>query len=267
MKGDYVHGYSERESGRLQDQASTLSDLLHHDTKYPAGYHVLEAGCGVGAQTVILARNNPGAFFTCIDISDESLRQAEKRAEADGLSNVEFRQADLYHLPFHPETFDAIFVCFVLEHLPEPETALLALRQVLKEGGEITVIEGDHGSCFFHPHSERARSAINCLVRNQAVLGGDANIGRRLHPLVGSAGFRDAKVSPRMVYVDSSRPALVEGFTKSTFIAMVAGVRERAITAGMMDPAEFDKGIADLQRTTEDDGTFSYTFFKCNARK
>lgn len=267
MKVDYVHGYSERESGRLQDQASTLSDLLHHDTKYPAGYHVLEAGCGVGAQTVILARNSPEAFFTCIDISEESLRLAEKRAKAEGLSNVEFRQADLYHLPYQPETFDAVFVCFDLGHLPEPETALLALRQVLNEDGEITVIEGDNGSCFFHPHSEQARSAINCLVRDQADLGGDANIGRRLHPLVGSAGFREAKVSPRMVYVDSSRPSLVEGFTKNTFIAMVGGVRERAIAAGMMDPAEFDKGITDLERTTEDDGTFCYTFFKCDARK
>ncbi len=267
MKGDYVHGYSERESGRLQDQASTLSDLLHHDTKYPAGYHVLEAGCGVGAQTVILARNSPDAFFTCIDISEESLRLAENRAKAEGLNNVEFRQADLYHLPFQPETFDAVFVCFVLEHLPQPETALLALRQVLKEGGEITVIEGDHGSCFFHPHSEQARSAINCLVRDQADLGGDSNIGRRLHPLVGSAGFRDAKVSPRMVYVDSSKPSLVEGFTKNTFIAMVAGVRDRVISSRMMDPAEFDKGITDLERTATQDGTFCYTFFKCLARK
>lgn len=56
-----VHGYSERESERLSDQAGTLEDLLHHDTVYPAGSTVLEAGCGVGAQTVILAKNSPAA--------------------------------------------------------------------------------------------------------------------------------------------------------------------------------------------------------------
>ena len=56
----YVHGYSARESDRLTDQAQTLTDLLHHDTRYSAGAHVLKAGCGIGAQTVILAKNSPG---------------------------------------------------------------------------------------------------------------------------------------------------------------------------------------------------------------
>ena len=63
MTHDYVHGYSNREGARLLDQASTLAELLHGDTRYPAGSSVLEAGCGVGAQTVILARNSPEARF------------------------------------------------------------------------------------------------------------------------------------------------------------------------------------------------------------
>jgi len=48
----YVHGYDSRENKRLLDQAGTLVDLLHSDTSYPSGSVVLEAGCGVGAQTV-----------------------------------------------------------------------------------------------------------------------------------------------------------------------------------------------------------------------
>ena len=47
--GDYVHGYSGREERRLLDQAGSLVELLHHDTAFPAGSEVLEAGCGVGA--------------------------------------------------------------------------------------------------------------------------------------------------------------------------------------------------------------------------
>ena len=85
--------------------------------------------------------------------------------------------------------------------------------------------------------------------------------------MVSSAGFRDTRVSARMVYVDASKPSLVDGFTKKTFIAMVAGVRDRAEASGTVDPVEFDKGIADLERTTEEDGTFCYTFFKCTVRK
>ena len=58
---EYVHGYSERELIRLYDQANTLAELLHHDTVYPPGSKVLEVGCGVGTQTVHLARNSPDA--------------------------------------------------------------------------------------------------------------------------------------------------------------------------------------------------------------
>ena len=60
----YVHGYSDREAARLADQAGSLAELLHAGTRYAPGSAVLEAGCGVGAQTVILARNSPGARFT-----------------------------------------------------------------------------------------------------------------------------------------------------------------------------------------------------------
>jgi hypothetical protein len=70
-----------------------------------------------------------------------------------------------------------------------------------------------------------------------------------------------------MVYVDSSRPRLVEGFTKNTFTAMVEGVRERAFSAGLIDEDTWEKGIRDLCRTAEPDGTFCYTFFKALARR
>ena len=267
MPGDgipdgYVHGYSEREHARLVDQATTLTDLLHHDTRYPPGVSVLEAGCGVGAQTVTLARNSPGARFTCIDLSPGSLEAARARARASSLENVTFQQADIFELPFPEESFDHVFVCFVLEHLPRPCGALASLRSRLRAGGTLTVIEGDHGSTFFHPDDADARRAIDCLVTLQARAGGNALIGRQLFPLLVQAGLRDVKVSPRMVYVDSSRPQWVEGFTRNTFTAMVEGVREQALAAGLVDAATWARGIAGLRRAAEPDGVFCYTFFK-----
>ena len=80
MKPSYVHGYKSRENERLQDQAGALVDLLHHDTAYPAGSGVLEVGCGIGAQTLILAKRSPGARFTSIDISADSLATAKQDA-------------------------------------------------------------------------------------------------------------------------------------------------------------------------------------------
>jgi len=259
---NYVHGYDPRETERLQDQAGTLVDLLHTDTVYPDGSTVLEVGCGVGAQTLTLARRSPGARFTSIDISAESVAEAKRRADAAGLGNVQFQQADLFSLPFAPGSFDHVFVCFVLEHLSRPVEALAILRCLLKPGGSITVIEGDHGSACFHPDSAAARAAVQCQVTLQAQAGGNALIGRQLYPLMAEAGFGDVRVSPRMVYVDSSRPQWVEGFTRKTFTAMIEGVRERSVAAALIDTARFDEGVRDLYRTADVDGVFCYTFFK-----
>jgi SAM-dependent methyltransferase len=258
----YVHGYSEREAERLGDQAKTLTSLLHGDTQYPAGSRVLEAGCGTGAQTVILAANSPGAVITSIDISPDSIRRAEEHVRDAGITNVTFQAGDIFHPPFAPESFDHVFVCFVLEHLADPRRALAALRPLIRPGGTITVIEGDHGSAYFHPKSVAADTAIRCLVNLQQEAGGNALIGRELYPLLVRAGYADVQVSPRQVYVDASRPELVEGFTRQTFTAMVEGVRDTVLDRGMMTLAEWEQGIADLYRTCEPDGVFCYTFFK-----
>jgi len=266
MSTAYIHGYDPKENQRLQDQAASLVELLHSDTAYPAGHCVLEAGCGIGAQTVTLARNSPKARITSIDVSEASLAQARQAVEAAGLQNVALRQADIFDLPFPPASFDHVFVCFVLEHLAKPVEALLALKKVLKPGGTLTAIEGDHGSTCFHPGSGYASRAVNCLVALQAGSGGNANIGRTLYPLLVEAGYGAVSVSPRMVYVDDSRPALVDGFTRKTFTAMVEGVREPAIARGLMSAADFDRGIADLYRTAAGGGVFCYTFFKAVGR-
>jgi SAM-dependent methyltransferase len=267
MQNSYVHGYESREGRRLEDQASTLVELLHSDTRYAPGDRVLEAGCGVGAQTITLAKNSPGALITSIDISADSLNQASEKLVSEGLNTVRFQQADIFSLPFPPESFDHVFVCFVLEHLSNPVEALTALRGVVKPGGTITVIEGDHGSTFFYPESPAAYRAIECQVELQKRSGGNAMVGRELYPLLCRAGFNVVRVSPRMVYVDSSRPQLVEGFTRRTFTAMIEGVREAAISAGIVDPDSFDAGIRALYRTTEPDGVFCYTFFKAVATR
>jgi SAM-dependent methyltransferase len=262
----YVHGYDAAEQARLHDQATTLEALLHHDSHFPDGGTVLEAGSGVGAQTIPLLRRHPGVALTCLDIAPSSLAAAQERIRAAGLPLPVFRQGDLRALPFGDAAFDHAFVCFVLEHLPDPAAALAELRRVVRPGGTLTVIEGDHGSVLFHPEDPRARAAIACQVALQRAAGGDPEIGRRLVPLLRRADFSDIRVSPRLVHADGSRPALAEGFVRRTFAAMVAGIRDEALRAGLAEPAAFDAGIAALHRTAEPDGCFCYTFFKATAR-
>lgn len=262
---DYVHGYSAREGTRLSDQAAALAGLLHAGTRYGPGSRVLEVGCGTGAQTVILAGRAPEAEFTSIDVSERSLAEAARQVHLADCKNVRFLRADSFRLPFQPSCFDHVFVCFVLEHLGDPTRALEALMTVLKPGGSLTVIEGDHGSAYFHPVSEQARRAIQCLIDLQQRAGGDSLIGRRLYPLLVQAGYRDVHVTPLVAYADGSRPDLADAITLKTFTAMVEGVAAQAVGLGLIDAASWSDGIRDLRRAADSDGTFCYTFFKAVA--
>lgn len=258
----YIHGYSEEETKRLNDQATTISKLLHWDSCWPEGSIVLEAACGVGAQTKIISQKNPGVKFISIDLSEKSLSKASRMADELDLQNVELKLADVFNLPFEDAYFDHVFVCFLLEHLADPNAALTELQRVLKPGGTITVIEGDHGSTYYYPESAMAQKTIQAQVALQKLNGGNANIGRQLYPMLTHAGFINVVANPRIVYVDDSKPEMVEGFTRNTFTAMIKGIAEEAIAQDIINKDEFEEGVKDLLRTSEGGGTFCYTFFK-----
>jgi len=259
----YVHGYTTRETQRLLEQSLILEDLLHTGTSFLKGEKVLEAGCGVGAQTRILARRNPEVIFESVDISEESIEQARGVAMQEGIENVTFRQADILSLPYEPGSFDHIFVCFVLEHLPDPAFALKTFKQILKPGGSLTLIEGDHGSGFWTPETEKSRIAWKGLVDSQIELGHDPNIGRRVYPLLKNAGFDVRDVSPRWVYADQSNPVLLDGVINQIIAPMVYSAEKQVLDSALMEQDDWDRGLADIHEVARHpEGTFFYTWFK-----
>ncbi|MCI0499909.1 MAG: methyltransferase domain-containing protein [Planctomycetales bacterium] len=264
----YVHGYSERETRRLYEQAEILEEILHTETAYPAASRVLEAGCGVGAQTRLLLKRSPDAVFTCIDISEKSLATAKRLKEQAGFANVAFRQENIHRLSFTDETFDHIFVCFVLEHLDDPVAALRELKRVIKKGGTITVIEGDHGSCFWHPETSESVAAWYGLITAQRAIGHDPNIGRRLTPLLTEAGFQLQTCVPAWLYADRLKPALRDGMVNHIIVPMVQSAEQQILMDNLVPKNVYQKGIADLSHVDEiDEGTFFYTWFKAVAKK
>jgi trans-aconitate methyltransferase len=263
----YVHGYTAEESVRLVKQAKPLGDLFHDDLGFSPGQKVLEVGCGVGGQTVLLAKKWPDTEFVSIDKEVAFIRQASEHLEKAHVENVGLQHADIMSLPFDKESFDHIYVCFVLEHLACPVDALFNLNDVLKTGGTITVVEGDHDSFFCHPNNNDARKVVDCLTKLQAMCGGNALIGRELYPLLTATDFCKVSVKPKSMYVDSSRPDLVENFSKSTLIGVLEEIKDQALACNLIDSDQWRKGIDALYRSTEVDGTLCYTFFKAQAMK
>ena len=262
-----VHGYSGFETDRLNDQARSIAEFIHYDSVWEEGSVVLEVGCGVGAQTKILARQNPGCRFLAIDRSERSILAAKADRELKTLRNAEFVHLDAFGLERLGRPFDHVFVCFVLEHLNDPLQLLKLLYAYLPPGGTITVVEGDHGSAYFHPETEAAVRAVAAQVGYQRENGGNANIGRQLQPLLVRSGFTEAKVSPRAIYVDDNNPTLKENFILKTFTAMIEGMKDPIVAAGVAKERTMVEGIRDLKRTNYPGGTFSYTFFKGTAKK
>jgi len=268
MDHKYVHGYSPRETQRLREQSLIIEDLLHGATGYPSGSQVLEAGCGVGAQTAILAAHSPLAEITSIDISEESLIQAQNLINRREIKNVRFIHTDILDMPFEPDAFDHVFVCFVMEHLEDPFKALTSLKKVLKAGGSITVIEGDHGSFFWHPLTPQSQRVWRCLITLQQGLGHDPLIGRRLYPLLSAAGFAVQAVTPRCLYTDAGQPDLKLAGLNKILIPMLQASRTGALQQQLIDADTWDQGIADLSRAAvSTEGTFFYTWFKAVALK
>ena len=259
----YVHGYSDRETQRLREQSLILEELLHQGTSYPAGSRVLEVGCGVGAQTAILAKRNPGIRLTSIDVSADSVRKTSRLVRELDLKQVEVKQADLYRSGLPPASYDHLFICFVLEHLEDPLGALRILKKLLVQGGTLTVIEGDHGSGFWTPETAPSRLAWRGLIDSQLSLGHDPNIGRRLYPLLQEAGFKPEVVSPRPVYADQSQPKLLDGVVNQIITPMVYSAEQQVLDAGLVDAARWHQGLEDISRVASHrEGTFFYTWFK-----
>jgi len=264
----YVHGYSEREARRLQDQSQIIEKLLHGDTFYPPGSRVLEAGCGVGAQTLILAGKSPGVRITSLDISRRSLLEARNTISSRNLPNVRFLQASVLDLPFPESSFDHVFICFVLEHLKEPARALGEVRKVLKKGGSLTVIEGDHGSFFWHPETPESRLVWQSFVTAQSSLGHDPLIGRRLFPLLKEAGFDVLKISPRNLYTDGMNTRAKSSGLNKIFIPMLGTGREQALELNLIDRQTWTEGIRHFRQAAKSpDSSFFYTWFKALAVK
>jgi SAM-dependent methyltransferase len=266
MAGVYVHGYSAEEGERLNAQAGILSGFIHAKAIFAPGARVLEAGCGVGAQTIQLAQNNPEVEFVSVDYSAESLAVARGRADALGLSNVAFQCADIQALPFADAEFDGAFLCFVLEHLAAPERALAEIRRVMRPGAKLCAFEGDHGCVLPHPDDPAIHRMVAAIVKLQSLEGGDACLGRRLCPLLMSAAFRNVSVEPCVAYADEMRPQWVEQFTRATITEMFALQEAGVLSRGLLSEPEWRAGMQGMQRAAKD-GTFAYTFFRATAEK
>jgi trans-aconitate methyltransferase len=115
----YLHGYSVDERERLRRQAQFLEPMVHDRLPFRRRRRLLEVGAGVGAQTEILLRHFPELHITGIEINDEQIAEARRFLATVpwATGRFEILKMNATRLEFEPETFDAAFLCWVLEHV------------------------------------------------------------------------------------------------------------------------------------------------------
>ena len=121
----------------LFDQNMTcLNHRLVADARLRSGQQVLDLGSGTGYPALLAAQVvGPAGGVLGIDLADQMLAAANRKAKKLGLANVEFRTGDVTELPFEGGCFDAVLSRFCLMFLPDLLKALGEIARVLKAGG------------------------------------------------------------------------------------------------------------------------------------
>ena len=101
---------------------------------------VLDIGCGTGKSTRAAGRLAPAGSALGVDLSARMLERARERAAAEGVTNVEFLQADAQVHPFEGGSFDVAISVFGAMFFADPVAAFANVARALRPGGGLGVL-------------------------------------------------------------------------------------------------------------------------------
>ncbi len=120
------------------------------------GMQALDLGCGPGRITVPLAQAVlPGGEVLAVDVQAAMLRRAQAKADAAGLTNIQFLRAAIGEGRLPLGQFDCAFLVTVLGEVPDRQGALAEVYAALKPGGILTVAE-----IALDPHYQRRGTVL-----------------------------------------------------------------------------------------------------------
>ncbi|MCA8970103.1 MAG: methyltransferase domain-containing protein [Planctomycetes bacterium] len=264
----YLHGFTPEEQDRLYRQARYLAHEVHDHLPFRNCRNLLEVGCGVAAQTELLLRHFPDLHVTGIDSSPANLTVARSRlaglAWAEG--HWDLHEVDATRLPFRKGQFDGAFLCWILEHVPDPARVLSEVRRVLRDGSPIVCTEVQNASFFIDPYSPNTLSywmAFNDYQFEE--LHGDPFVGAKLGNLLLALGYRDIRTEVKTFHLDNRRPGDRAEFLAFWAELLLSGA-PGLVAAGKVDPATVDAMKVELDEVARNpNSVFWYSFVQARA--
>ncbi|MBK9295164.1 MAG: class I SAM-dependent methyltransferase [Oligoflexia bacterium] len=267
-KSGYLHGYSKKEQQRLYKQARFLEKYVYNGVNLKKNKNLIEVGCGVGAQTEILLEHFPKLKITCVDASFEQLKQAEKHLKKQIKKNkVDLSLQNAMQMDFKNNTFDSSFLCWFLEHVPNPVKVLKEVYRVMKKGGVIYCTEVKNSSFFVDPYSPTILNYWFHFNDVQWLMGGDPFSGAKLGNWLKSAGFKKIETKVVSLFLDSrdkkTRAAFLNEWTALMLSGVPALLKEKRITHRLVK--ELKREITILKKTKN--SVFYFAFVQARAVK
>jgi SAM-dependent methyltransferase len=189
----YTHGYGGMVAHLLTRNARR--DAAFFLPHLNPGMSLLDCGCGPGGITVGLAEAIMPGQAVGIEIDPGQVEKAEIFAAEQGVANVRFEVGNAYSLSFSNDSFDAVFIHGVLDHLSEPTRALREAWRVLKSGGIIGLRHGDRQGAVGFPEFELIEELGELQERLWIRNGGNPYIGRTQRKLLRETGFVQIEAS------------------------------------------------------------------------
>lgn len=263
----YVHGYSTDEQNRLYDQARFLKKTVFETVDFSGQNHILEVGCGVGAQTENLLDRFAHLKVTGVDLSETQLERARRHLQKEvDRGQVFFEVANALALPYPEKTFDGAFLCWFLEHVDKPVEILRETRRVLKTGSPLYCREVFNASLFLHPYSPATLQYWFAFNDHQWNLKGDPFVGAKLGNYLVDAGYKDVVTEVKPFLYDQRFPALRAQLSE-IWIRLLLSAAPALLAEGRVTQDLVKEMTNELNRLkTEPDAVFFYASIQGSAK-
>lgn len=263
----YLHGFTETEQERLRSQAEFAEYNIFQNINFSTSKNILEVGCGVGAQTEILLRRFPKTHVTGVDLNDKQLEAAKKflGSRPELKNRYDLKLMSGADLKFEANSFDGAYLCWILEHVPNPAQILSEVRRVLRPGSEIVVTEVMNSSFFLDPYSPNVWKYWMAFNDYQYDHAGDPFVGAKLGNLLTQVGYQQVRTEVKTWHFDNRQPAqrkqAIHYWTDLLLSAADQLVKEKYVDAEVVA-----KTKEELDKVSNDpNAVFLYSFMQAKA--
>ena len=254
----YGLGGDPSEATRLESQAASYANILTQEFKLlnlKPKMKVLDAGCGSGAITRMMAKIVHPETVVGMDIDPVFIDEAGKIAKSNGVENIRFDIGNIDKMEYGDEAFDLTYCRLVLMHVNDPVRTVSEMKRVTKKDGFVAASDNEDDLMTGYPDAPAFWSLWKKYGERQARKGTNRHIGRELYSIFVRAGLSSISVHPMPIFATAVNPEAVKGLI-SVPVNILESVKGRMIGEGDASGEDFDKMHEEIELLSKDRGAF-----------